>query len=317
VSIDKIDQSLHKLDSIKRYDNVIIERDSALSAKSELEKEKRLLVANLSRQRNKVRGLKESLSKKEAELMDSRKREVGRESKIQELTSTVRDLRSRNKELECLKTTTDGKSLKEVEKAFLKSKGAEIKRSAESHFQEMKEDWEKNKKDRVVSATAIGYLNNILAFSSGEQPSIRRELTGSSLPGKVGKVIGREVSKRLNAEFAKRVESESEKRAREKLESMRKGEWEKWYSSKIEPKLSQFEISVRDNSLAILRGDFIVRCDRCNTGQTRTIAQAEIDDLLRMGKIWIECINPNCKGFWFKHRFPITMRDLIKAKLEI
>ena len=319
MSFEKIDQYIRELEAIKNYDRVKAERDSLLTKVKKLE-------ANLSSEKGRVeellqtnKNLKEQVKAKNDEIESLKSELKAKEGRIGELEGEVQRLSSRVKELEELKALAEGKTLKEAEEAFLKARDEEIKRRTRELFDRWKSEWEKKDKPREVSNEAIGWLKHILEQRGkpGFYP-IRAEIVEAGLPEKVEEVLNLEVKRRIDVEFLRRVREESIRRAFEELERLKSVEWPNWYRSNVEPRILQLEFQMRSNAIRAFEGPWIVRCDKCGTSFQVELTAKGIEDLLRSGKVMIECLNPSCMDSSIsglrRHKIRITLRELIESK---
>ncbi|MCD6511695.1 MAG: hypothetical protein J7K45_03805 [Thaumarchaeota archaeon] len=312
MSLENIDRYIRELEAIKRYPQVKSERDSLLERNKKLESElasekkrvEKLLKAN-KKLKDRVNAMGEEIENLKADL--GAKEE------------TIERLESRVSELEGLRATAEGKTLKEAEEEFLKAREREIRDAAERRFEQMKFGWEKSEKPKEVLEGAVKVLKHVLEVLSEPEPRhFSKEVADAGLPEKVEAMINSEVERRIDAEFQRRVEEESERKALEKLERLKSDEWPRWYSTYVEPRIQELESKFKSNAISALRGPWYVTCDKCGTRFQTELKAEDIESLLRTGNAWIECVNPNCVDlfrFFGRHRIKIQLRDLIKERL--
>jgi len=134
------------------------------------------------------------------------------------------------------------------------------------------------------------------------------------------KEVGAGVKSGLDSEFERRVEEGAEARARKRLSELANAAWPVWFRENIEPRVTELERKVNENALQLLRGSWTFTCDRCGTKFDDELTSFGIEELLRKGQVQIECINPACEDHsWFsshRHRFQVSLHDLIEAKLR-
>jgi len=295
MSLEKSDQYIRELEAIKYYDKVKKERDEALSRIKELEEEND--------------GLEKKLEEKEKEARDLKGALEGMNKELQETKLEINKLKSKINELENLKVTVEGKTLIEAKNAFLVAMDDEIEKRAHARFNSMKSKWEKVEKQKEVFKTATKLLKQVI-----EKPDLLpKELI--ELSKKVKEIINSEVEKRLNSEFQRRVQEESDRKASAQLKQMMEIEWPKWYKMNIEPKIIELERKINENVIFLLRGPWLITCDKCGMKQAVELTPERMEILLRNGYVLIECQNPNCIDLIWRHKINISLRDLISYYL--
>jgi rubrerythrin len=242
-----------------------------------------------------------------------------RDEKIKKLEEELNNLVSRVRELEEIKTLTEGRTLKEAEELLLKAKEGEVKRLAKELFNQWKSEWERRDKPKEVLNEAIKQLKHIIEQLSKPGPrTFTKEAVDFGLPEKVEEILNLEVSKRINTEFLRRVEEESERKANEKLEKLKSTEWLRWYKVVVEPRILQLESQIRYNAIKTLEGPWIITCDKCGTKFQVVLPTEGVEELLRGGSLMIECQNPNCIDsmlfFSSRHKIKVTLKELIELR---
>jgi DNA repair exonuclease SbcCD ATPase subunit len=303
MSLEKIDQYIRELEAIKYYGKVKKERDEALSRIKELEK-------SLEEKGE----LKKKLEEKEKEVRDLKGALEGMNKELQETKLEINKLKSKINELENLKVTVEGKTLIEAKNAFLVAMNDEIEKRAHARFNSMKSEWEKAEKQKEIFKTATELLKQVI-----EKPDLLpKELI--ELSKKVKEIINSEVEKRLNSEFHRRVQEELDRKASSQLKQMMEIEWPKWYEINIEPKVIELERKINANVMSLLRGPWLITCDKCGMKQAVELTPERMEILLRPermeillrnGYVLIECQNPNCTDLLWRHKINIPLRDLI------
>ncbi|MGD0330986.1 MAG: hypothetical protein ABSB40_11215 [Nitrososphaeria archaeon] len=296
MSLDKIKQEIGKLEAIADYDKVKKERNEMLKKTEELESTKSNLEKGLQDNVNKNADL-------QAKLGEGGVRIKALEDEVQNFKARNVELESRISNLEQLKATTEGKTLREAEEAFIKAKNGEIQKVAEERFNFMKAGWERDKKPAEVLNAACNLLDRSL------KGGLRiKELAEKGVPEAVIKIISNEVSSRINQEFIRRVEEESNK----KLNQLKNVEWPNWFRTHVEPKSRELESKIVANSLKRLEGPWIITCNKCGSQQEDMAFDEDgVSRLLRDKLVYIRCSNPNCRDFIGGHRIKVELRKLI------
>jgi len=135
------------------------------------------------------------------------------------------------------------------------------------------------------------------------------EIVEAGLPEKVEEIIDLEVKKRLDLEFQRRVDEESDRRASIKLKHMVDVEWPAWCKENIEPKII-------GNAIKLIAGPWNIRCDKCGTTQQVGFTPQGVESLLRNGYVDVECQNPSCVDWIWRHKIRVSLSSLIKAIME-
>jgi chromosome segregation ATPase len=319
MSLEKIDEYIRELEAIKNYDRVKAERDSLLARVKELE-------ASLSSEREKVeelhqiiKSLEEQVRVKSGEIESLKSELAAKDERIKSLEEDLNNLSSRLKELEEFRAIVEGKTLGEAREAFMKAMEDEIEKRAQERFSKFKSEWEEKDKPREVSSKAITLLRRIIEQLGKPEPcSLPEGVKESGLLEKIEEILSSEVKRRIDAEFLRRVEEESSRKALEKLEKLKSIEWPNWYKVNIEPRILQLESQIRSNIMGLLRGEWIVKCDKCGTQFRITLTTEVLETLLRSGSISVECPNTNCVDFYlfipFRHKIELTLRRLIEVR---
>jgi len=311
--IEKIDKYIRELKAIKYYDKIKEERDRALQKVEELKTEISNHTAKLKELSTEAKGLKEKLSGKEKEVEGLRGALKANEEEAQKVGLEVNALKNRVRELEELKATVEGKTLREAEEAVLRAKDEEIKKRAEELFNTMKTKWAKSEKPKEVLNESIKWLEHVIENLNKPGPRhFLKQLADVNLPDKIEKLICSEVNRRLDAEFLRRVEEKSEQEALEKLELLKSVEWPNWLRANVEPRVKELEGRINTNAVRLLKGPWNITCDKCGTLRSVELTPKEIEDLLGRKYLWIECINPNCMDFLRgRHKIRVSLSQLV------
>lgn len=145
MSLENIEEYLKEVQAIKYYDTVKAENDELQKKNEEIEKAFQLKGNELVETNNTLLRERDSLYEEVVNLRTENDRIVkaigGLTNELNKGSKEASNLNARIAELENLKVTTEGKSLKETEEAFVKVKNEEIQKVAEEHFNFMKAGW--------------------------------------------------------------------------------------------------------------------------------------------------------------------------------
>jgi chromosome segregation ATPase len=320
MSLEKAEKYLEQLEAIKYYDNVKRERDELSAKVKEL---KANLVAKgraIEELTRKLSDLEKVAEVKEGEMKALKKELRAKDEEAAGLKAHARQLESRVKELEELKVTSDGKTLKEAEESFLMARETEIKKRAHESLAQIRLQWERDEKPKEVLSDAIRLLRSTIEELRKPEPRhFPKEVVEIGLSDRVQEIITSEVNKRLDAEFLRRVEESSEKRTLRKLEHLKSVEWPNWYRINVEPRIRELESKATSNAIAMLRGPWTITCDKCGQKFETNLTSEGMESLLRFSFAYLECQNPLCIDsvlLWTRrHRIRVSLKDLIDAKL--
>jgi hypothetical protein len=302
LSLEKIEKSIKDLEAIKNYDEVKKTRDEATRKIKELEHRLSGKKEQLNKLSTENDALKKRLNSIEEELKTNKEASKLKDERIEEMSTRIQ-------ELENLKATVEGKTLNEVEKAFLEAKEKEVKSRADERLNSLKTEWTKTEKPKEIQNESIKWLNSIIETLRRPGPRLfLKELVDMSLPNKVEEILHAEVEKRVNTEFLMRVQAESDKKASEKFENLKNVEWPSWYALNVEPTVRQLESLARENALEMIEGPWSVTCNICGLNQEARLTAQGVARLLKTGKVNIEC--SNCKN-----KIQLSFEDLISTHL--
>ncbi len=285
MSMETIEKYIRELEAIKNYDKVVKERDE--------------------------------LSRKVAAL------EAGLKSTSQELAGY--------KELKVRLVDGGETSLDEARRDFLTAMDTEIERRGGERFEALKREHE-GEMPRLVYKRLVEILK------------------APARPGEIAAIIRAEVEKRVNgilyhsqnwpdrfkqyyqkeleagiksgldSEFERRVEEGAETRARERLGELVSAAWPGWFSANIEPRITELEREINENTLQLLKGPWIFTCDQCCATFSDELTAFGVEELLTKGQVQIECIDPACEDrSWFsshRHRFQVSLHDLVEVYIR-
>jgi len=258
------------------------------------------------------------------------------ESRISELDKMVKDLIGELASLKGFNVRFVGKelTLEQAKVEFVRAYNDEIERRANVKFEVLEADLE-NKMPKLVYNKLIEIV---------EKPPWPKEIA-CAIESKAGQMASENLSNKerwpnwfkelylrevnagvsagINAEFERRVEGEATTRAEKKLRELATVEWPNWYSANVKPKLSDLKAKIKVNAIRALEGPWRgIKCDRCGVEQGAfKLTEDGISDMLTMGYIEPECINPHCEDLPAfrrrrKHRIRILIHDLIAAHIR-
>ncbi len=316
MSLEKIERDIRELDAIKHYPEVKTERDDLLSKVQVFQGR----VSELESQRVDAVSRGDRL---EAELNSKGKQYRTELEARDEQLSTGKDqnrkLQANVKELEEARTLADGKTLSEAINAFKVARSREIAREAEMLFNEHKVRWEIEQKPKEASRKAREMLTQIIETLRGSEPhTFPKDLLDLGLPEKVSAIMKDEMNRRIDAEFKRRVEEESTIKAKVKLDKLRREEWPKWLKANAEPKARELSERIRADPLRAINKTLSMSCDQCGTRQSHEMTPERIAYLLSPdplgflpGRGLVECINPTCIEWGFRHHLRVQLKDII------
>ncbi len=223
------------------------------------------------------------------------------------------------KELEEAKTLADGKTLSEAIEAFKIARSREIAQEAEILFNERKGKWEREQKPKEASQKACEMLNQIIDTLRGPEPhTFPLDLLDIGLPEKVSAIMKDDLDRRVNAEFKRRVEEESTIKAKVKLDALKRDEWPKWLKGNVGPIAREFSERIKADPLRSINRTLSMSCDQCGTKQSHEMTPERIAHLLNPDPLWflpgrglVECINPTCIEWGFRHHLRAQLKDII------
>ncbi|MGD0329698.1 MAG: hypothetical protein ABSB40_04525 [Nitrososphaeria archaeon] len=240
--------------------------------------------------------------------------------KVGELESVKTELEKRIADLEQIKVTSEGKTIKEAEEAFLRAEQEEISRKAEEKSNEKYEKWRKDEKPKEVFDSSVKELKTILqSLSEAPYQAIPSKLAQAGLDVEVKKALNVEVQKRLHVEFNKRVEARAHETALKWFENWKKSELNRWHNEKIMPEIARLETVFSSNIMTVLRDtDFEITCNKCDQISQIKFTGQMISNLITKGKSNLPCINPNCNDPWTgRHQIQINLADLIDSMITL
>ncbi len=312
---DKIDRYIGDLEALKEYDSVCEARVEALRNVGELQKQLHEETMKVEALSDEIDEMKIKFQKKEEEVNTLTESMKENAEELMKKNVEVEERRKRIEELETAKATVDGRTLHEAELHFLESKKEEVSSKAGKLFEDMRSEWERWSKPKEVRNDAIALLKATVDNISKEGANhLAKEISDSNIHKDVTKILNDEVRKRLDEEFDRRVETVSEQYANQKLGYLKSVAWPDWYRSNIEPRIIELESAVIRNVMDVLKGSWIISCDKCGTEQSIQLTSVGIEEMFIRGKISVECTQVDCRDFFGRHRIWFDLKSLIEVK---
>lgn len=245
------------------------------------------------------------------EQLEAAKLEIG---KIAQENDT---LTQRVRELEHLKTNSEGKTIAEIERTVLAERDEEIVRRAEAKLAELKKSWERTDKPKEVVSEALSMLSSIIkSLSSARSTLVLKQVLETGMREEVIQILNTEVNRRMDEEFERGVDQRSNLIVLEKLEILKNIEWPKFFEANVIPRAELLSSELRSNAMQCISGPWTLSCDKCGTMQTAILDPDQIASLLRDGRVDFVCTNPKCVDYAvFPHSFPLALDSLIASFL--
>jgi len=134
------------------------------------------------------------------------------------------------------------------------------------------------------------------------------------------KEVGAGIKSGLDSEFEKRVKENADAKAQARLSELVNTVWPVWFAQNIEPRVAELERKANENAFQLLRGPWTFTCDRCGVNCSEELAPFGIEQLLRKGRVEIDCVNPACEDVSFfsrrGHRFQVSLHELIEVYIR-
>lgn len=252
--------------------------------------------------------------------------------KVEELKLSLDDALKEVSSLKELKAHLDGAqmTLEEARLDFIRIQDVEIEKRAADRFEKLRADYQSRMPDLVYETLRntlgqarwpdeIAKLIDTEAKKNAD--AILREQ--NNWPPWFKKLYEQEVKKKVGAgldqEFNNRVEAAALARAQQRLRELISTAWPAWYRANVEPKIAELENKINVGALQLLKGPWVLTCDRCGTSFKAEVTAEGIEELLRSGKVKGVCANPDCvdKG-WFSsqmHTFYVSLHNLIEIRI--
>jgi len=219
-------------------------------------------------------------------------------------------------------------SLDEARQDFLMAMDAEIERRSGERFEELKREYE-GEMPQLVYQRLVDIVKGRLwpqeiaaVVSTEAEKKVKWILYHSdNWPDRFKEYYRKEVEagikSGLDSEFGRRVEESAEVKARQRLGELVNTAWPAWFNKNVHPRISELEGRANENALQLLKGPWTLTCDRCGTKSSTELTAFGVEELLRKGKVQVECDNPACQDRFFlstsRHRFGVSLYDLVEA----
>jgi hypothetical protein len=252
--------------------------------------------------------------------------------KIEELTASLDNALKELSLLKELKAHLDGAemTLEEARLDFIRAQDAEIEKRAAERFEKLRADYESKMPDLVYQTlrNTLGQprwpeeiAKLIDTEAKKKADAILREQNNWPLWFK--KLYEEEVKKKvgagLNQEFNTRVETAAMARAWQRLNELTTTEWPAWYRTNVEPKVLELKNEITANALQLLKGPWVLTCDRCGRTYNAEVTAEGIEQLLRSGQVKGTCANPECEDHSLfstrRHTLQVSLHDLIELRI--
>ena len=325
MTLEAVERYIHELEALKYYPEVKRERDKLAEENAEL--------------KERVAGLEEEVNKLRAELScEAEERKIAKDAlgaktslaeKLEVELDRVSNELKKLKDFQLKSIGGRNLTLEQARDEFLKAQEFEIERRANEKYSALGADLEarmpKLVYDKLIEIVEKPpWPNEIASAIETRAKEIADEILRDKerWPSWFNELYLEEVrvgvSAGLDAEFERRVEDGATERAEVKLRQLTTIEWPNWLETNVKPKLSDLEAKVKENAIGMLRGPWLIKCDRCGTKQKEIeLTERGISDLLSIGHVEKECVNPDCKDWriW-RHRIRISLYGLIAAYIR-
>ena len=243
MSLERIDQYIGELEALKEYKKVRKERDELSLKVGKLENALSAEKDQVERLSQEKREFATGFEEKKEEARRSAATAKANHEELQRKEKEAKDLRNRVEELEALKVTTDGITLKEAKDLFLKSKEESVRKEGELLSKQLQLQWENSDKPMEVRSEAIRLLKFTIDHMQRGQ-GMPEGIVDAGLHKNVRDILNIEVQKRIDEEFSRRVEASSEQKANQKLEDLTRIEWPNWYNMSVTPNVIDLESKI-------------------------------------------------------------------------
>jgi hypothetical protein len=221
-------------------------------------------------------------------------------------------------------------TLEEARLDFIRAQDAEVEKRAADRFDKLKADYESKLPqlvyerlgDTLKQPRLPQEIAKLIDTEANQKADaiLRQENTWPQWFKKLcDDAVKKKVSAGLNQEFDARVETAATARAQQKLTELTDIQWPAWYGANIEPRIAELESKIYVGVFELLKGPWVLTCDRCATNFTTELTVEGIEQMLRTGQIKVACTNPSCEdtGFFSSHRhtLSVSLRDLIGIRI--
>jgi predicted RNase H-like nuclease (RuvC/YqgF family) len=312
MSFKETRDDLRDIEAIKEYPVVKKKLEDCLASNQTLDRKNDQLVKEIEGLKETVTMLKQKLAQAESELEDCKdasKREV----------THAKELARENKKLKELQTSSDGKTVAEIIAATLGAQEAKIESKAAELSAEKLKIWEKGEKPTLVHQEGLVIAVRALeTIKKSGLTLLSPDVVQAGIYTDLREILSREVARQVDVEFQRRVEAKSDEVAAGKLLQLQKVTWPKYIEEHVTPKARELASILQTALTSLLRDPFWVSCDKCLTeNQEHRLDAIAWTEIIRNGQTGLECINPNCRDWFGRHRIKVTLVGLIEAHLDI
>jgi hypothetical protein len=222
-------------------------------------------------------------------------------------------------------------TLEEARVDFIRAEDAEVEKRAAGRFEKLKADYETRMPQLVYQRLCdtlkqprlpedIAKLICAEANKKADAVLCDRNVWPEWFKKLYEEEVQKRVSSMLNQEFSNRVEESAMVRAQQRLTELIDREWPAWFQTNVDPRIKELESKIFARAFDLLRGPWILTCDRCATTFNTELTPEGVEQMLKTGQIKVMCSNPGCedKG-WFstgRHSFFVSLYSLISYYLN-
>lgn len=268
--------------------------------------------------------LKEIIDKSEAVTNYREVKEENAElrSRVTTLQVQLRKSQEEVTDLESLKTRFAGQeiTLEEFEQKMgehtRKAYNEEIKRKAEEKF------------EAEASTLTTNELNRLLNLPNEKKPPMLKMLLDKAVNVEVNRILGTEelwppwfkqsVDKNIDDEVNKRLNDIYWANVQEGVRKAKDEEWNPYLLKYMQETITPYCKTIFLNKFiqAAIDQSFNVTCTKCGTVIAFSLSQVNVACLFNGNFIYLDCGNPQCRGFFFHTRIPFSLGDLITQFIE-
>jgi hypothetical protein len=322
--LKKTERYFQRIMELENYPELKRERDELKEENLRLEERVSELEGKIRDQAGEIDGLKARLEEEINRRRDAEEKLKFETRGTEELKKTMENLKKEIDSLRIYKLRfANGKelTLEQAKTEFIKIQEEEIKKRTNESFLKLKSEYEV-KLPKLIHGKLIELLSKkpwpdyIEGVIGAEAKKISDEILyhPGKWPDGFKKFYINEVNEKvknvIDSEFNARVERETSKRVVEKLAVLKREEWPRWYSENIEPRITNLESNIKENALKQLVGPWRISCEKCCTVQEVSLAD-HVGDLLSLGYTEVECSNPGCKDWWFRHKIKLSLHNFV------
>lgn len=218
-------------------------------------------------------------------------------------------------------------SLDEARRDFLRAIDAEIEKRAGERFEALRREYETKMPHLVYQRlveivkgrawpTEIAAVVRAEAEKRADRILYDKEEWPDKFKDYYQTEVQADVKSGLDSEFNRRVEESAKVKVQQRLTELVNAVWPQWFAQNIEPRITELERNANENVFQLLKGPWTFICDRCETSSDYELTPLGVEELLRKGRIQIECVNPACEDRSLfssrRHRFQVSLHDLVE-----